>query len=165
MNVIHLRIPPLRERREDILWLARRFMENFALDRAMPAFHFTPDAESALVRHDWSGNVRELKHAIERACILAGSARLDVADLFETPPSKPTPLAGGASLKDHIADCERRYILQALDNCHWQIQRTADTLGISRKTLWEKMTRLGLSDLSPERTGHNERAEHTEPSA
>ena len=138
LNVIQVHIPPLRQRREDILWLARRF-----LDEVAPGKRFSEEAEQALLTHDWPGNVRELKHAVERGAILAGGDTLGVAALFgvEVTPEEAAP----ASLADFVAQSERRYIARILDECEGHLGHTAETLGISRKNLWEKMKKLGLS--------------------
>ncbi len=138
INVIQLHIPPLRQRREDIFWIARRLLAETA-----PKKHFSPEAEQALVTHDWPGNVRELKHAVERAAILCDAPVIGTATLFDdlTPADEPSP----TTLADFVSDAERRYIARTLDACDGHLGRTANTLGISRKNLWEKMRKLGLS--------------------
>jgi DNA-binding NtrC family response regulator len=138
LNVIQLHIPPLRQRREDILWLARRF-----LAEAAPARQFSEEAEQALLTHDWPGNARELKHAVERGAILATGAAVGVAALFGAEEAEEE--ADPASLADFVARSERRYIARTLDECEGHLGRTAEALGISRKNLWEKMKKLGLS--------------------
>ncbi len=140
LNVIQLHIPPLRQRREDILWLARRFLAEAAADK-----HFSEEAEQALLTHDWPGNARELKHAVERGAILTGGASVGVAALFGAEPAGQEDAAGPASLADFVAQSERRYIARTLDECAGHLGRTAEALGISRKNLWEKMKKLGLS--------------------
>jgi len=87
--------------------------------------------------------VRELKHVLERACVLAEGSLLTPGFLFgETSNGKaPTP---ENTLGDYLADREREYIVRALDSQSWQIQETAGLLGISRKNLWEKMKKLGI---------------------
>jgi DNA-binding NtrC family response regulator len=140
INVIHLRIPPLRERREDILWLARQFAEEQSNKKGGPPFHFNPDAERALLSYAWPGNIRELKHCIERACILADRPRLDPEILSLGDSSfDETTLLSGDSLVSYLDSCEKRYIEQALAGHNWRITDTADDLGISRKNLWQKM--------------------------
>ena len=138
LNVIQIHIPPLRQRREDILWLARRF-----LGEAAPDKHFSEEAEQALLTHDWPGNARELKHAVERGAILTMGARVGVVALFGD--QDATEEAAPASLADFVARSERRYIARTLDECAGHLGRTAESLGISRKNLWEKMKKLGLS--------------------
>ncbi|HTS52042.1 MAG TPA: sigma-54 dependent transcriptional regulator [Burkholderiales bacterium] len=149
VNVIQLRIPPLRERQEDVLWLARRFLAECAGASARP-FRMSPQAESALLRYHWPGNVRELKHAVDRACILALAPLIQPWDLFQSdgPQDRadgPTP---DTTLAAYLSDCEREFILRALEEHQWRVTETADALGISRKNLWEKMRKLGISGKS-----------------
>jgi DNA-binding NtrC family response regulator len=138
LNVIQVHIPPLRQRREDILWLARRFLGETAPDK-----HFSEEAEQALLTHDWPGNARELKHAVERGAILATGATVGVAALFGEQDSAEE--AAPASLADFVAQSERRYIVRTLGECAGHLGRTAESLGISRKNLWEKMKKLKLT--------------------
>ncbi|MDP2826302.1 MAG: sigma-54 dependent transcriptional regulator [Sulfuritalea sp.] len=143
IHVVQIDIPPLRERKEDILWLASRLIENFRKDGLSPRLH--PSAEQALLERPWHGNVRELGHCIERAAIL-GDAEVITADMLrgkfveadaEAPPTTPT-------LGSYLAESERRYIQQALARHDGRIADTAAGLGISRKNLWEKMRKLGI---------------------
>jgi len=145
INVIHLRVPPLRERQEDILWLARRFLGDCAGSTGQ-ACRVSPQAESALLRHSWPGNVRELKHAVGRACILARGPVIQPWDLFQDdassePPACATP---DTTLEAFLREREREFILRALEEHRWHVSETADGLGISRKNLWEKMRKLGI---------------------
>lgn len=146
VHVIQLRIPPLRERREDILWLARRFLADYAQSHGGVPRGLTPAAEQALLEHTWPGNVRELKHTLERACILSAGPLIGPEDLFpdgEPPGGSHEPLA---ALEDYLRQCERAYLKHALARHDHQIGRTAQALGISRKTLWEKMKKLDLGE-------------------
>lgn len=138
LNVIQIHIPPLRQRREDILWLARHFLLETAPDK-----RFSEEAEQAMLTHDWPGNARELKHAVERGAILANGATVGVAALFGDVTSAEE--AAPASLADFVSQSERRYIAKTLDECDGHLGRTAAALGISRKNLWEKMKKLALS--------------------
>ena len=144
INVIQIRVPPLRERREDILWLAGRFLDQACKVSDVRRKQLTPSAERALFDYYWPGNVRELKHLLERACVLAEGPFLTPELLFDggDSSSKATP---AATLGDHLAVHERDYILRALDARGWQIQETATLLGISRKNLWEKMKKYAIS--------------------
>ncbi|MGQ9862564.1 MAG: sigma-54-dependent transcriptional regulator [Thiobacillaceae bacterium] len=138
LDVIHLHIPPLRQRREDILWLARRFLNEVAAGK-----RFAAEAEQALLTHDWPGNARELKHAVERGAILCEGDVIGPGMLFaEADQVSDTP---ASSLADFVAQSERRYISKVLADHGGHLGRTAGALGISRKNLWEKMKKLGLS--------------------
>lgn len=161
INVIQLPIPALRERSEDIIWLLRRFVDEFCETHEAPRKRIDARTESALIRYSWPGNIRELKNAVERACILSPTPVLGIEAFFADAGSPQTD--DGASLPTlaaYMMDVERDYIRSRLDAFGWQIQRTADALGISRKTLWEKMRKLELSgsELAPtERTERLER--------
>ena len=143
INVVQLRIPPLRERREDILWLARLFLSEIAVPPEKPHV-LTPAAERALLGHEWPGNVRELRNVLERACLMSEGRSISLDHLFDTEPANDAPDPGG-TLRDYLETHERDYILRVLDACQWQIQSGADVLGISRKNLWEKMRKLGIA--------------------
>jgi len=143
VNVIQIRVPPLHERREDILWLATRFLDQAARLGDERRLVLAPAAERALLDHPWPGNVRELKHLLERAQVLATGPLLTPELLFGDTSSPPTPQPLD-TLGDYLAGRERDYILRALESQNWQIQETANLLGISRKNLWEKMKRLEI---------------------
>lgn len=145
LSVLPILIPPLRERRDDILPLARFCIAEVAirLDREPP--RLTREAEDALVRYHWPGNVRELRHVLERV-VLAGvgdeiaPASLPI-DLLE---GKEAYLAPGVDSRPTLEDVERRYIELTLTYARGNQTRAAAILGISRKALWEKRKRYGL---------------------
>jgi DNA-binding NtrC family response regulator len=141
INLIQLHIPPLRQRREDILWLAHRFLHEMA-----PGKRFSTEAEQAMTSHDWPGNVRELKHAVERGIILADGAIIDSQALFTTADDANKTVKNETAMKlsGYIAQAERSYIRQTIEQCGGHLGKTAETLGISRKNLWEKMKKLDL---------------------
>jgi len=147
VNVVHVRIPPLRERRDDILWLARGFLAEWSRRHTLQSKRLGVAAEAALLTREWPGNIRELRHCIERACILSARSVLEPADLFEE--REPAAGEGGEAtsltLADYLQRCERHYLLEALETRGWQIGQTAAALGISRKNLWERMRRLGIT--------------------
>ena len=146
IHVIHLQVPPLRERQEDILWLAARFLDERA-SKGEARRTLTAEAERALARYPWPGNVRELHHCLERASVLSLSPSLNAESLFGDGGS--IPAEGDAlrqPLSDHLQECERAYIRRALTECGGRIADTAARLGISRKNLWEKMRKLEMAD-------------------
>lgn len=146
IHVIHLHVPPLRERQEDILWLAGRFLDGRA-SKGEARRTLTGDAERALTRYPWPGNVRELQHCLERASVLSVSQLLSVESLFGSNGSLlPEDPALRQPLSEHLQDCERAYIRRALAECGGRIADTAALLGISRKNLWEKMRKLDMAE-------------------
>lgn len=148
IHTMHLDVPPLRERKEDILWLAGRFLSDLCAEKALSPRLLAPPAEQALVNYPWPGNVRELRHCLERACILGTQSLLTVETLFGELGGELESEAEGIateSLADYLAKCERAYINHLLEQNSWRITDTAGRLGISRKALWEKMRRLGIS--------------------
>jgi DNA-binding NtrC family response regulator len=142
IHVVQLDVPPLRERREDILWLADRFLAEFANGGAPRRLN--PQAERWLVNADWPGNVRELRHAIERACILSDGQTLDLTAFGTHEEGKVSGGGTASTLAEHVAAAERRHILAALAANQQRIAETAAALGISRKNLWEKMKKHGI---------------------
>ncbi|HET9596120.1 MAG TPA: sigma-54 dependent transcriptional regulator [Anaeromyxobacteraceae bacterium] len=154
LNVVPLRIPPLRERREDVPILAQHFLERYA-ERTGERKTLSVAAVQKLIEYPWPGNVRELENMIEQAAALASHAELSEVDIrFELPASGQ---GGGAAqtLAEAVDAAERRTIEGALERAHGDLGRVARELAISSTTLWRKMKRLGLSTpigSSPDRT-------------
>jgi len=145
INVVQLRLPPLRERREDILWLSRQFLAEMTGSGQKPPV-LTPAAEQALLDYSWPGNIRELRNTLERASLMTDGRSISLDHLFERPAPKLTEAQNlNSTLRNYLDDCERDYILRALDSSNWQIQCCADSLGISRKNLWEKMRKFEIA--------------------
>jgi DNA-binding NtrC family response regulator len=147
IHVIRLRIPPLRERKEDILWFAKLFLHQCA--QISDENHvISPHAERALLDYAWPGNLRELKHSLERACIMSHQPVLDAAAFFDEAPTaaqqpvEETSIDG--NLATYLRDCERKFILQVLHRNQWHFGDTAASLNITRKNLWEKMKKLDI---------------------
>jgi len=145
IHVIHLHVPPLRERQEDILWLAARFLDQHA-SKGEPRRTLTTDSERALASYPWPGNVRELQHCLERAKVLSLTSSLNAENLFGGDWSPAEDDALRKPLSDHLQECERAYIRRALTECDGRIADTATLLGISRKNLWEKMRKLEMAE-------------------
>jgi two-component system response regulator HydG len=145
LSVITIHVPPLRERLEDVEPLARHFVRFFAKRMKKAVTGIAPDALQQLTSYHWPGNVRELKNVIERAVILARTGRI-TADLLPTW-SKAAPLApGGAGSGSTLESLEKNHILQVLVANGYHKSRSADILGISRKTLARKIVEYGLPD-------------------
>jgi DNA-binding NtrC family response regulator len=105
--------------------------------------------EQALLGYSWPGNIRELKHTLERACILASRAMIVCGDLFEDRAYGDVSAADGVdNLNRYLYACQRAHITRALEKHSWHIGNTAAGLGISRKNLWEKMKKLEIHEKS-----------------
>ena len=141
LNVFPLRIPPLRERPDDILPLARMIVARQKVANAS-AIEITAAAEQKLLGHDWPGNVRELENLLQRTLILLAGNTIDAADLaFE--PAPGARAAGGAhDLQEELKDREHEMILQALAAASGNRRAVAESLGISARTLRYKLARM-----------------------
>jgi two-component system response regulator HydG len=149
LNVVPLRVPPLRERLEDVPLLAGHFLERYA-KRSGARRTLSPDALEKLVAHDWPGNVRELENMIEQAAALSMSTEIGPADIaFDAPPraAGPAPARADAvrTLAEAVDDAERQAISEALTRRQGDLGQVARDLEVSSTTLWRKMKRLGLS--------------------
>jgi two-component system response regulator HydG len=145
LAVLPVGIPPLRRRPEDIDWLMDRFLEN-AVSRSDARIRgFSALAEEAALSYAWPGNVRELRNRVERAVAVATSEWIMPGDLFPEHADKATNLAF-VPLAEVRDAAERRQIERALEETGGQIAKAAGLLAVSRTTLWEKMTRLGLTE-------------------
>lgn len=143
IHVMHMRIPPLRERPDDVLWLAHQFLHDEATQRQETLKQLTPAARASLIAHAWPGNVRELHNCVERACVVGEHAQIDASDLFEDQEDK-SQAASLPTLDAFVADAERDYLAAVLARFEGRSGMAAQALGISRKTLWEKCKRYGL---------------------
>jgi DNA-binding NtrC family response regulator len=168
LNVIHLHLPPLRERREDIPMLLAHFLERFCTENTKPLRMFTPSSMKLLMDYDWPGNVRELENVVERAVVLSTQERVDVDLLPESLRSKeivrgvrlqlseflpPLPGEAGArtaadnptpSLFQIIDEVERRIIVDMLERTGWNQTEAAERFLIPLSTLNQKIKRLGI---------------------
>ena len=168
LNVIHLHLPPLRERREDIPMLLAHFLERFCTENSKPLRMFTMSSMKLLMDYDWPGNVRELENVVERAVVLSTQERVDVDLLPESLRSKeivrgvrlqlseflpPLPGEAGArtaadnpnpSLFQIIDEVERRIIVDMLERTGWNQTEAAERFLIPLSTLNQKIKRLGI---------------------
>jgi DNA-binding NtrC family response regulator len=141
LNVFHLHMPPLRERREDIAPLAARFVAFYADQNERPVEGLSHDALAALERYPWPGNVRELRNAIERAVVLARGSVVELGDLPQSIARPLVVIERGRGEVEPLHEVERRAIFAALDNFAQNKTRAARALGISLKTLHNKLKR------------------------
>lgn len=140
INTIHLHLPPLRERRDDIPVLAMRFIQQFSDIYNRDVKGMTPAAERLLLDYPWHGNIRELRHAVEKAVILSDSDML-TPELFSSLSHRPAPSPRQPST---LEDMERVMIADAIKSCGGNLSAAAQRLGITRQTLYNKMKRYGL---------------------
>jgi len=144
LNVVPLTLPPLRERKEDILPLAQRFLDHYGRDlhRARPAI---PSAdEKRLTDYPWPGNVRELRNMVERAVLLSDGKRLD----FNLPTRSRLTSTHPFSDMPSMEELQRRYIRHVLESTGGRIrgpEGAAERLGMKRTTLYARMKKLGLT--------------------
>jgi DNA-binding NtrC family response regulator len=142
LHVFAIRLPPLRERREDVPPLVAHFVQKFEAETGKRVRAVTPEALAALQAHSWPGNVRELRNAVERAMILVDG---DVIGEDHLPPDVRAAQPEAASLRIPLGlpldEVERQVILASLDRNGGNKARTAELLGISEKTLYNKLHR------------------------
>jgi DNA-binding NtrC family response regulator len=138
LRVVEARIPPLRERRDDILTLARLFLARAATRHGRPVSGLSPEAAQQLLRYDWPGNVRELENTLERAVVMTPGSRVEPRDLPDEVRGALTPVYSPGSLRP-LEDVERDYILAVLEAVGGNKLKAAETLGIGTSTLFRKL--------------------------
>ncbi len=160
LKVVTIKIPPLRERREDIPLLANHFLEMFAEENNRPDMRITPEAMRVLLNAKWEGNVRELKNVVESLVVLAPTDEIRVEDLPEEylSPQAPVEVAsgpGGSNIESNEAggtltmdEIERRAILDALERTGGNRTQAAELLGIGLRTLQRKLKEYRLAGRS-----------------
>jgi len=154
LDVFHIRVPPLRERREDILPLAGHFLSRFATRMRKPANRFAPETERLLLGYDYPGNVRELRNIVERAVILSTADAIDPDCIVISGPSRTGPAATGAFFSvdldpagkpPDLDGLERAYIARLLDFASGNRTAVARLLGVSYPTIAKKIADYGLA--------------------
>jgi DNA-binding NtrC family response regulator len=137
LNTVEIRIPPLRDRREDIMPLARHFLGKQAARYGRPIEGFSHTAEHALMGHAWPGNVRELQHSVERSVLMARGSRIEASDLGLRRRDD------GAAPMDELTldEAERVLIEKALERHQCNVSRAAEALGLSRSALYRRLQR------------------------
>ena len=162
LAVIPIRLPPLRERPEDILPLARHFLARWSAELGRSLGGWTPEVEAWLLQHGWPGNVRELENLIERAAVLARDDRISLEDLLleagTGPRRAPTGAAGAVeregeepelSLQAHLDRAAERRIRGALARCEGRRAEAARSLGVERTTLYRLMKKFAIDGDDP----------------
>jgi DNA-binding NtrC family response regulator len=141
INVFSMNLPPLRERRADILLLARHFIEKYARAMSKPIKAIAPDAETCLISYPWPGNVRELENAIERAMVVGKKTTIQIEDLPFQDENRLVPTYSSALT---LEDIEREHIQRILKENSGNVSRAANLLGIDRVTLYSKIKKYGI---------------------
>jgi two-component system response regulator HydG len=153
LKVVELHVPPLRDRRDDILPLARVLLADATARMGRKVSGLVPRAADQLLRYDWPGNVRELENAMERAVALARGSRVDLADLpEEIRQAFPRPVVNDETVRP-LSEIEREYILAVLELNDGIQTRTAKQLGIGSATLYRKLKKYGVIGSSAGRQG------------
>ena len=153
LNVIPLRVPALRERKEDIPVLVNWFLKEVTLKEHEEGKTITDDALAKLMEHDWPGNVRELKNFIERLVIMVPHNVISAKDIpLLTENNKktegPVPSSASDSFRTAKMDFEKKYIIKKLQEFEGNISKTSEAIGIERSNLHRKIKRYGLDDFS-----------------
>jgi DNA-binding NtrC family response regulator len=140
LNTVEVRVPPLRERREDIALLGAHFLARYAARYRRPVQRFDPAALQAMMQYSWPGNVRELEHTIERAVLMSRTAEIQPADL-----SLSSPRAQTQNLEDlSLEAVEAVLVRKALQRFQGNVSQAAEALGLSRGALYRRMEKYGL---------------------
>jgi two-component system nitrogen regulation response regulator NtrX len=158
LSVIPIRVPPLRDRREDIPALVRHFADLFSRDNNRRPQRFTAAALEYMQKARWKGNVRELKNTVERLIIMTPGDTIDVDDLRDVvrPDTRPAAAAsesaavpGGLSpntLREFKESAERKFLVEKLRENAWNISKTAEIIGTPRSNLYKKLEQYGISE-------------------
>jgi transcriptional regulator with PAS, ATPase and Fis domain len=148
LAVITIKLPPLRERRDDILPLFRHFLDKYSCETGKDIKGISPHALELLSSYDWPGNVRELENVIERAVILSKTDTIEEDTLPEEIRFKEmgyTLIGDSKSLPEIMDEMERTLILNTLNKIHWNKSKAADVLGIHRSTLISKLSKYNIA--------------------
>src|SRR5213082_2398384 len=159
LNVVPIEVPPLRARRGDVAQLVEHFMEQLTRRGGLPPKHLDKEAVQRLAAHDWPGNIRELRNAVERLLILASGPVVTLSDVERiagvgrgdggggTGPADvaSAPWMRAATFEEFKQVAERTYILAKLQENDWNVSETARTLDMPRSNLYKKIERYGLA--------------------
>jgi DNA-binding NtrC family response regulator len=140
LNVVHIHIPPLRERPEDVPVLAAQFLAKFAQSMSRKPMRLSPEALEALAGYPWPGNVRELQNAIERAVVVSRGDLVQAEDL----PVRVTEAKAKGQGPGSLAEAERAHVQSVLEASEWNITRAARILDVDRVTLYNKIKKYEL---------------------
>jgi len=148
LSVIPVRVPPLRERGEDVPVLVQHFVKQFCVENNFRPRAFSSAAIEALKRHPWRGNVRELKNAVERLLIMAEGDEIgpeQLGEVLRRPAESGSAPAGPPTLRDFKESAERAFLVGKLRESNWNISATAAAIGTPRSNLYKKLEQYGIS--------------------
>ncbi|MBO4404486.1 MAG: sigma-54-dependent Fis family transcriptional regulator [Treponema sp.] len=148
LNVVHIHVPPLRERKEDISLLIQRFLDEFNAENGKNITSIENRAKAAMLKYDWPGNIRELRNCIESAVVMSDGKEITLDDL---PPSVSNAASSPSvviPLGVTLEEAEKTYMLESLAVNRNNKSKTAESLGIGRKTLQRKLSEWGMEDKS-----------------
>jgi two-component system, NtrC family, nitrogen regulation response regulator NtrX len=145
LNVVPIRVPPLRERRADIPALVAYFAEQLSASAGVPGRRFSDEAVRRLQARPWPGNIRELRNAVERVLILASGKKVTAEEIDQLLPGTMGPNGESPSLEDFKLEAEKKFLVQQLRQHDWNLSETARAIKIPRSNLYKKMERFGLN--------------------
>src|SRR4029453_14103290 len=158
LSVIPIRVPPLRDRREDIPALVRHFVDLFSRENNRRPQRFTPAALEFMQKARWKGNVRELKNTVERLLIMTPGDTIDLDDLRDVVRVDAKPAAAGPEgVPNHVApgtlrefkeSAERKFLVEKLRENAWNISKTAEVIGTPRSNLYKKLEQYAITQES-----------------
>jgi len=157
LNTVELRVPALRERREDIPYLTAAFIRQTRTRLSRKVIGTTPGAERALATAPWAGNVRVLRNVIERACILADTDFISEQDLDLIERVTPLPAPAGSGNRDagSLSTLERNHIVDVLKQTNGNKLLAARILGLDRRALYRRLERYGIGTVTPRSKSHD----------
>ncbi|MBN1423801.1 sigma-54-dependent Fis family transcriptional regulator [Candidatus Fermentibacteria bacterium] len=148
LNVVPIRVPPLRERREDIPVLAAHFLEAFSMKMGKPPIRLGDTARGLLMAHPWPGNVRELKNVMERVALFCTQAEISPQQLSrhidQGLSASSDALPYGETFEQFVQSAERDYLARRLEQAGWNVTKAAQDIGMQRSNLYKKIERHGL---------------------
>ena len=150
LSVVPIKVPPLRDRREDIPLLVRHFADLFSREHNRRPHRFTPEALEYLQKARWKGNIRELKNTVERLLIMTPGDAIDVADLRDVVRLEPRPQPADnernpATLREFKESAERAFLVGKLRENGWNISKTAEVIGTPRSNLYKKLEQYAIT--------------------
>ena len=151
LDVIRVQIPPICDRKEDIIPMAEHFLAQYAEELGKPRLKLGVSALNSILNYDWPGNARELKNTVKRAVALSNNSVLESDDIFIVPTLQSMP--GKLELKrspepNTLEEGQREQIKRALIANNWNYSKTSKQLGIGRTTLWRKVKKYDLKSMS-----------------